>query len=207
MRSVKKTLEQLNLRLKGYDRHFKGRFLLLQKGFLTQGEYVLWDLGWSVLADWDKGHPEIYGTFGHTWEEIGLMLGCSASKVSRDSNTLFGKGLWGKTPGGRVKVCGFEISKSLAAMTEEDGIVDIQKYLAETKTGSAETQRGSADTHENLSKGDLVGDKRLRQKEDIRVADMQAVGAKDALRVPYKDEYKVLRSEGEYQRIVEAGGY
>jgi len=84
-------LEKITNRLVGFNKFFRGRFLLLKNNTLTFPEYVLWDFCYSVLADWDVRHAT-YGSFDYTNAEIASFLGCHTSTVSRNMNALINKG-------------------------------------------------------------------------------------------------------------------
>ncbi len=201
MKNSIKTIEQLNLRLKGFHKHFKGRFLFLQNKILTQEEYVLWDFSFSVLADWDKkNRPDNYGIFSHTFEEIGLLLACSASKISRNSKRLFESGLWSYTKDNRIRVNGFEIRDELIKdrlkeVTNKKGIINLQEYIAELKVDSANLQQEIAKTHKSSPKGNGVNQVQT-------VANLQSTYSKDTLSFPGKAESIILKSEEDYKNVV-----
>lgn len=140
-------------RLNGYDRHFKGRFLLLHRKLLSDSEYVLWDLGFSALADWDdKNHPGDYGSFSYPFKEIGYLLGWHESKVGRKAKKLFALGFWVKKER-RIFVSGFEIRNRLAQIVEKEKVVDLQHQLANLQLGNAKPQESDVNLQEESSKG------------------------------------------------------
>lgn len=195
MKNSIKTLEQLNLRLKGYHKHFKGRFLLLQNKVLTQEEYLLWDFSFSVLADWDKEHrPDSYGTFNHTFKEIGRLLACSTSKVSRNSKKLFKTELWSYTDDERtrIRVKGFDIREKLTNTKE---IINLQEYIAKLKVDFAEPQREVAEMQETAPKGNQVSQLQT-------IAKLQSHSSKEALGFPCKVQSIILKCEEEYKNVV-----
>ncbi len=202
MKNSIKTIEELNLRLKGHHKTFRGRFLLLQNKVLTEEEYVLWELSDSVLADWDKNnHPNTYGTFNHTYEEIGFLLGgWSVSKVSRSSKKLFVVGLWSHEKSNRIRVNGFEIREKLIKyklkeITDEKGIVNLQKYIAELKVDFAKPQQEIAKMQNSSPKG-------IRVNQPQTVAKLQSTYSKDTLSFPCKVESIILKSEEDYKNVV-----
>lgn len=192
-------INKLNKRLKGYHKTFRGRFLFLRNKILTEGEFVLWDLSFNVLADWDKNHIETYGTFPYTWADIAFLLGCSESIICRRSEKLFKHHLWERLINGSIKVSGIEIIDLLAEITKKEGVVDLQDYLAKTQSYNAKL-------HENNVKL-----QRIYPKEEIpdcaqNLAKTQ-ISASKAHLVSFKGESRVIRTDEEYQKILEEGGY
>jgi DNA-binding MarR family transcriptional regulator len=135
----KQRLDKLNKRLNGYHSHFKGRFLLLQNHTLTLHEYILWDFSYSVLADWDTSpsHKDIYGTFPHKFSDIAKMLSVDPSFVSRHSKKLFDLNFW-KRLEDRIEVVGYPVTRHLAKITEDVGILNFLDYIAQTHPTNAE---------------------------------------------------------------------
>lgn len=181
-------------RLKGYDRHFKGRFLFLQRKLLSDKEYVLWDLSFSCLADWDKSHGDTYGSFQYALREIGWLIGWSASKVSRNTNKLYSLGLWTKR-NGRVFVNGFDIRDNLAQISRDKKIIDLQEYVSILQPTVAKPQPPVADLRQKTPKGNGVASPQS-------VAILQQPRLKASL-VSFKSEFNVLRSNEEYFRMWE----
>lgn len=183
-------------RLNGYDRHFKGRFLLLHRKVLSDSEFVLWDLSFSVLAEWDrKNHAsENYGSFYFQQTEIGTLLGWHKSKVCRNSEKLFAVGLWAKR-NGRVFVNGFDIRDSFAEIARNNKVIDLQKQVAILQPGIANSQPSIAVPQHKSSKGGGV----ISPKS---VAILQQSSIKADL-VSFKSEFNVLRADEDYQRMWE----
>jgi len=144
---------RLDKRLKGYHKTFRGRFLLIKNRTLNSGEYILWDVSYSILADWDKkNHPDIFGTFDYSQEEIASLLACDKSTISRNSEKLFELGLWKEREDGRIEICGFDIQENLAEISKQSGVVDLQKYLAQIQQGSSQTQQQTEKIQSNSIK-------------------------------------------------------
>lgn len=183
-------------RLNGYGSHFRGRFLLLHRKLLSDSEFILWDLSFSALADWDKKNhnPENYGSFDFQQTEIGYLLGWHKTKVSHKAQRLFALGLWTKKEG-RVFVKGFDVRDNFAEITRSKKIVDLQEQVAILQSEVAKTQRSVVIPQRHISK----------ENEDISsygVAILQQPHAKVPL-VSFKNEFNVLRSDDEYQKIWE----
>ncbi|GEM_PF-1938378 len=138
-------------RLSGFDRHFRGRFLLLHRKLLSDQEYILWDLSYSCLADWDKSHGEVYGSFEYALWEIGWLIGWSPSKVSRNAGKLYSLGFWRKQ-GKRVYVVDFDIREKLTEIVKEKKIVDLQEHIADLQGVVAEAQQPHSDLQQKVSK-------------------------------------------------------
>lgn len=184
-------------RLRGYDRHFRGRFLLLHNKVLTDEEVILWDLSYSCLADWDKSHGETYGSFEYGWEEIGLLLSWSESKVSRNSKKLLLLGFWRKQCK-RIYVAGFELRERLAQITKEEKVIDLQKELAKMQLSGASLQEQVA----NPQVEDLKGNGQVSAQDH---ANLQEPNPKIPLS-SFKCDCNVRngrRSDEEYQRMLE----
>lgn len=195
-----KTTNELVKRLKGYHKTFRGRYLLLMLGALTDEEFILLELGFSVLVDWDKkNHPDNYGSFGYTQEEIGSFLKWDKSKVSRTAMKLIQKGFWGKRSDGRITVIGYEIQEHLPEITREKGIVNLQEYILKMQLENAKIQQINANLQPVASKG-----KDVTRAYDV--ARMQYFVPKEPL-VSSKGNSSILRSNEEYQRRQEEGGY
>lgn len=113
---MKKTIQELNRRLKGYNKRvYKHRYLLLQGKILTDREFILFVFCRDTLADWDIEHgDDKYGTFTHSQADIARMLGWSERKVSEVINTLIEKGFL-KRMDGKVEVLYF-VEKNLSEL-------------------------------------------------------------------------------------------
>ncbi len=191
MRSSIKTLDKLNVRLKGYCKTFKGKYLLLQNKYLTDEEFVLWDFSSYVLADWDKkNRPEQLGVFLHSYEEIALMLSWSPAKVSRKGSNLIAKGLWEKHSTGGIKVRGYEVNNKLAELTKDKKPIDLQEYLSILQPTNAKLQENTRSI--SPIKTSTEGKNNIDNL------------SKDALGIPFKDEY--IRTEKDYIKIWEEMG-
>lgn len=184
-------------RLNGYDRHFRGRFLFLHKKLLSDQEYILWDLSYSCLADWDKSHGDLYGSFEYALWEIGMLLGWSASKVSRNDDKLYSLGLW-KKRGDRIYVVNFDGRDRLAEIVKEKRIVDLQEQIAISQPEIAEPQRSVAVPQQQTPK-------RNGAVSPQSVAILQQPSIKASL-VSFKGEFKSYKSEEDYKRIWEEMG-
>lgn len=84
--------EKLKLRLKGYAKVQRGDFLLIERGVVTDTEFVLFRLLKDVVMDWDTKHPT-YGTFFYNTRQISFYLGWNYAKINRIFNRLNEKGL------------------------------------------------------------------------------------------------------------------
>jgi len=183
-------------RLHGYDTHFRGRFLLLRSKLLTDSEFVLWDLSFSALAEWDKKNhdPKDYGSFNFQLTEIGYLLGWHKSKVSHKAKKLFTLGLWTKR-NGRVFVKGFDIRDNFAGITKDKKTIDLQEQVAFLQPEVAKIQPSVAISQRHISKENgLVS--------PHGVAILQRPYPKAPL-VSFKSEFNVLRSDEEYQKMWE----
>ena len=174
--------QELNNRLKGYEKIFRGRFLLLQNKVLRDEEYILWELSLSVLADWDKKHGEKYGTFSHTQKEIAILISWSETKVSRTSKALFKHNFWIKENSAKIRVNGFEIKEYLTPITKKYGVVNLEDYLLKKKTDFAYLTEEKSEITKEVSKEN--GDSRIQP-----LAEMQDDLPKDSLISPSKDKY------------------
>lgn len=145
---------KLDKRLKGYHRHFKGRYLLIKDRTLNFQEFILWDLSFSILADWDikPDHEDIYGTFPYNFSEISYFLNCDPSSISRYSKKLFELGLWKRRNDGRIEVCGFSIVRDLGKLTKKVGIVDLQDYIAKPQFYNVLLQNKDENQHDSSTK-------------------------------------------------------
>lgn len=83
--------QKLKTRLKGYHKHFRGRFTLLQDNLLTTPEYVLWDYCFSVFADWTPNRIT-YGAFDLKLKDIALFIQKDETTVSKLMSSLVEKG-------------------------------------------------------------------------------------------------------------------
>jgi len=183
-------------RLNGYDTHFRGRFLLLRSKLLTDSEFILWDLSFSALAEWDKKNhdPENYGSFDFQQTEIGYLLGWHKSKVCNKAKRLFALGLW-KRKNCRVFVNGFEIRDNFAQISRDRKIIDLQERVAIPQPEVAKTQPQDAIPQRHISKENGV-------VSPYGVAILQQPCTKAPL-VSFKSEFNVLRSDEEYQKMWE----
>jgi len=197
---MKLNLNKLNKRLKGYHRHFRGRFNLLK--VLTAEEYVLWDISFSIAADWDKDH-ESYGTFSFTYADISYFAQCDPSTVSRRSKKLFELGLWKKLDDGSVQVCGFNVLENLTVLTKELGIIDLQSYIANQQENHVKKNTQPEEIHDAFSKENTPPSPQSH-------ADLHEANTKEPL-VSFNGESNVLikkviikgnvRSNDEYQKM------
>lgn len=181
-------------RLNGYDPHFRGRFLLLRRKLLSDSEFILWDLGFSSLAEWDrKNHdPKDYGSFNYQKTEIGYLLGWHKSKVSRKAEKLITLGLWVERDN-RIFVNGFDIRDNFAQISKNKKVIDLQEYVAILQPVVAEPQPPVADLQRQTSKGSRV-------VSPQSVAILQPPRPKASL-VSFKNEFNGHRSDEEYQEI------
>ena len=179
-------------RQKGYHRHFRGRFLLIKNGVLTDSEFVLWDYSFSNLADWDKEH-EAYGCFEFSLTEIAESLNWSKSKVSRIANKLRGLGFWQTLENGTTQVAGYEIHSNYGELAKKFKIIDLQRYLSNLQFDIAVTEHF-------LSNQQPKGSKRIKQSSRVVVANTETHQSKEALG-SYKGDIGFLRSDKEYMRI------
>lgn len=125
-------LNKLQSRLKGYNRNFRGRFLLLQQKYLSPSEFVVWDLCYSVLADWDKrNHANLYSSFDYTHAEIAFLLGNDPSTVSKIMKTLFQKDLLYFRSDGRTGVRGY-VRTNNAIKGRKIGVVNLLEEIRKT---------------------------------------------------------------------------
>lgn len=183
-------------RLNGYDRHFKGRFLLIRRKLLSDSEFILWDLSFSALAEWDKENhdPENYGSFDFQLTEIGYLLGWHKSKVSHKARKLFELGLWTKR-NGRVFVNGFDIRDNFAEIARSKKVIDFQEQVAILQPEIAKSQHSVViSQHETPKRNGVVSPQ--------SVAILQQQSSKTDL-VSFKSKSNVLRSDEEYQRMWE----
>jgi hypothetical protein len=201
-------LKQLNSRLKGWHKHFKGRFLLLKD--LTEGEYVLWDFSFSILADWhDDPRRDTYGTFFYSFADIANELKCDASVISRRSKKLFRLGLWKKLDDGSIEVCGFNIRDHLTVLTKDVDIpIDLQSYIANQQVGNAITNNQLANIHEGSTKEIDTSSPQINANMHDDAPKEPLISFKDESNVPIK---KVIvkgssRSNKEYQKLHEESG-
>ena len=180
-------------RLNGYDPHLRGRFLLLHRKLLSDSEFILWDLGFSALADWDsKNHdPKDYGSFNYQKTEIGYLLGWHKSKVSRKAKKLFTLGLWVERDN-RIFVNGFDIRDNFAQISKDKKVIDLQEYVAILQPPVAEPQPPVADLQRQTPKGNGA-------VSPQSVAILQPPRPKAPL-VSFKSEFNVCKSEEDYQR-------
>lgn len=181
-------------RLNGYDRHFKGRFLSLHRKLLSDSEYVLWDLSFSVLAEWDKKNhdPEEYGSFVFTQADIGYLLGWSKTKVSNKAKKLVSSGLWVEKDG-RLFVSGFGIRDEFSQIAKERKVIDLQEYVSNLKPTVSKQNTQVPNMKQQVSKGNGV----IPLKT---VSVLKQLNSKAPL-VSFKSEFNVCKSESDYQRI------
>lgn len=192
-----KASNQLIKRLKGYQRGFRGRFLLLKNRILTDEEFILWDLSFSVLADWDKkNHSDNYGTFSYTQEEIGFFLGWDKTKVCRRSNKLFKKNFWVKRLDNRILVVGFDITEYLTEITKQKGIVNLQEYISERQLDDVKMKQKIESLQHYSPKENSILQAR-------KVVEMQSPIPKEPLVSSKGNITNTLRTDEEYQKIKE----
>ena len=195
-----KTSNQLTKRIKGYQRGFKGRFLLLKNRILTDEEFILLDLSFSVLADWDKkNHSDNYGTFSYTQEEIGFFLGWDKTKVCRWSNKLFKKNFWVKRLDNRIMVVGFDITEHLTEITKEKGVVNLQEYISERQLDDVKMKQKIEKLQLNIPKENSI----IRTQGVVKI---QSLASKKPL-VSSKGRFNTLKTDEEYQKIKKEGIY
>lgn len=120
----------LDRKLNGFERTFRGKFVLLKENILTDNEFILWDLSFSVLADWDKNHIDTYGSFRLPQEQIGYYLNWSKSKVCRVSQELYKKNFWKEDTDGKVVITGFNIKEHLTELAKLYKLIDLQQFIA-----------------------------------------------------------------------------
>lgn len=203
--------KKLDKKLKGWHRHFRGRFLLIKNGVLKEEEYVLWDVSFSLLADWDssESHVDIRGSFPHNFAEISYYLNCDPSSVSRRSKKLFELGLWRKRDDGRIEVCGYSIVDHLTEITKKSQTVNLQDYIANPHFTNAFLNSPDVKTHDSSAKGFSP----QPPQSDAYLHDQQS---KDPL-VSFKGESNVslvkmvnikgkVRTDEEYEKIYEENG-
>lgn len=103
---------KLENRFIGYHRHFRNRFDLIKSGILTNSEFILLDLCFSALVDWDKHHTT-YETFDFTNAEISTILRCDETTVSKNMASLVKKGFISNREGRFRKVTNWHNINSL----------------------------------------------------------------------------------------------
>ncbi|OGM60226.1 hypothetical protein A2892_04250 [Candidatus Woesebacteria bacterium RIFCSPLOWO2_01_FULL_39_10b] len=182
---------KLENRLKGWHRHFKGRFLLLKDKVLDDREFLLWDLSFSSLADWDKQHEDTYGSFDYTWQQIGYFLGWEKSKVCRTAKKLFSLKLWKRSEDGRIYLTGYRILENLTEITRINKIVDIKQFIADIQDDNAKIPQEVATLKSDFSK-------EIDPPQAQTVAKMEHNTPKAPLG-SYKDNSVSLRSDKEYE--------
>ena len=180
-------------RLKGWHRHFKGRFLLLKDKVLNDREFLLWDLSFSLLADWDKQHGDTYGSFDYTWQEIGYFLGWEKSKVCRTAKKLINLKLWIRNEDGRLYLTGYEILENLTEITKIKKVVDLRQFIADIQNGNANLILEVATPTPYFSK-------EIDPPQAQTVAKMEHNTPKAPLG-SYKDDSVSLRSDKEYEDL------
>ena len=180
-------------RLKGGHRHFKGRFLLLKDKVLNDREFLLWDLSFSLLADWDKQHGDTYGSFDYTWQEIGYFLGWEKSKVCRTAKKLINLKLWIRNEDGRLYLTGYEILENLTEITKIKKVVDLRQFIADIQNGNANLILEVATPTPYFSK-------EIDPPQAQTVAKMEHNTPKAPLG-SYKDDSVSLRSDKEYEAL------
>jgi hypothetical protein len=180
-------------RLNGYDRHFKGRFLLLKDKILSDSEYIFWDLCYSVLADWDKDHGEKYGTFKYSLNEAGSLIGWDKTKVHRARKSLISKGFLEKLLNGRIRVSGYEIRENLTQLSKTQKLIDLKKYLSGLKYGFSNIEHVVLNPKPFSTKG-FTGN-RTQTVSEVKQANPKAsLGS-------YKVNSVPLRSNEEYEEL------
>lgn len=201
-------IDKLNNRLKGWHKHFRGRFLLLK--VLTMQEFVLWDLSFSVLADWHIPPRNTYGTFTYTNAEIGHLLNCDGSLISRRSKKLFKLNLWNKLEDGSIEVAGFNLNQNVGTLTKELGVIDLLTYLANQ-------QVLNVNKHEQIANSQIHNPKENTQSPVQTDVNLHNETSKEPL-VSFKNKFnsnaikKVIikgkiRTDEEYQKIYAEGNY
>lgn len=170
--------------------------MLLRRKLLSDSEFILWDLGFSALAEWDKKNhdPKDYGSFGFQLTEIGYLLGWHKSKVSHKAKKLFALGLWTKR-NGRVFVNGFDIRDNFAQISRSKKIIDLQEQVAISQPEVAKPQPSVVIPQQQTSKGNGV-------VSPQSVAILQQPQIKAHL-VSFKSEFNVVRSDEEYLKMWE----
>jgi hypothetical protein len=197
--------KRLDKKLKGYHKHFRGRFLLLRD--LTPEEYVLWDISFSLAADWDKNHDS-YGTFSFTFSEISYFTQCSPSTISRKAKKLFTLGLWKKLDDGSIEVSGFNVLEHLAILTKELGVIDLQTYIADQQTSHATKNNQVAKLHDDSSKEIDTFSLQTDANLHTDVTKESLISSKDGFSVPIKKVIikNKVKSIEEYQKIYQENG-
>ncbi len=202
--------KKLDLRLRGYYKSFRGAFLLLKNKTLTTQEYILWQLSFDVLADWDTdpSRSDTFGSFPHNNREIAYYLAWSPSSVSRNSKKLFELGMWEKRDDGRIEVCGFSIIKMLTKMTHKH-IVNMQDFIANPQIYDVFLHQKNENMH-----NDLLKEKRASYpKTDayLHSSDYKEslISSKDESNVSFVKKVIVtgnVKSIEEYKKVYEENG-
>ncbi|OGC49737.1 hypothetical protein A2W32_05340 [candidate division WWE3 bacterium RBG_16_37_10] len=112
---------KLENRFHGFHRHFKNRFELIKSGVLTNSEYILWDLCYSALVDWDNRHLT-YETFDFTNAEIATALSWDETTVSKNMASLIEKGFISRCDGRCKKVTNWDYTNYLLYQDEVKNI-------------------------------------------------------------------------------------
>lgn len=127
--------------MNGFQKAPKDRFLLLERGDITQEELLLYELGMAI-TDWDRTHTETFGSFQATNLELAEILRWkSDSTVSRHKASLIQKGFFKLTEDRRIIPKDFEIWE-----LRKPAIV--QNQIAEMQTDSANKHEPSAKMQE-----------------------------------------------------------
>lgn len=190
---------RLGRKLHGFHRHFRGRFLLLSRGVLNHNEYLLWDLGFSVLAGWDnKNHPENYGIIKLTQDEIGQYLRLSRSAVCKTIQSLIRKGFWEKINAHEYVVVGYNISEYFGGIVSKRKLIDFQQFVSSKKQPVSNPQQLVSSAQLDASRVDrqLSAQNVSAEKQ---VYSQNIVSSKDNL-------VSSLRSDEEYKQLSKESG-
>lgn len=174
--------EDVNKKLRGYYPIYRGRFLLLKDGVLSQQGFLLYEVS-VAIADWDKKHEGYYGVIRLTQEEIEYILGRTKGFVSRYGKELYKKGFWVKDSYGRTRVVGFELIETglLKTITKRDKVVNLQNYIANKQNYEALLQQ-------DIAEKQLISSKEKSTFQGKSVADLQ----------PPRPISDLISSKGEY---------
>ena len=205
-KNMKKT-SKLDKKLKGFHRHFRGRFLLLKDKTLTDSEYVLWDLCVSVLSGWDfNKYPEDYGVFDFSLTDIKYFVGWSESKISRNINSLIKKGFLTKDHEVGFRISGYAIFKYLYPLTKQFGVVDLKKFLSFSENTISLLESLDAKEQEILFKE--IDNFQDESVSNLQTADKNSLGSyKDNLISSNfnKDKYINSNNTDKYKEFIDFG--
>lgn len=187
-------------KLHGYHGIGRGIFLLLHNQILTKEEFILYVASFS-FANWDKEKKSSYGTIDITQEEIEWLLNVSAGYVSKHKKKLIEKGFWRIKSNKKIEIVGFELVETslLAKITKDNKIVDFQKYIAQKQKEFATEQKEFASKQISFPKGTTPNQpqKFAPEQTPSPISDL----------VSYKNRVISLRSDEEYQKIIEEYNY